>query len=265
DSTIESAETVPEVVPDVSADTAPETPDAVPDDGVEVEPDVATAVAILERMVSRPLTPTVRGGLDGVRVGVLARVGRLDATVQSAYEDSLRALERAGATLVECATDLHRTTASVSLLTMLRSSALLHADAVRAAPTAFGGEARALLTLGEPLAAYGELIASVRRTVAAQTAELFARERLDAFATPATPCVAPPRGAESVEIGGRSAPVAAGLGRDTGWARCTAMPAISGPARDAALPAGVQVMAPPQHDAVCVRLALVLEGALGGA
>ena len=224
--------------------------------------DVGTCVAILERMAAQPLTPQ-QGGLDGVRVGALSRVGRLDATVQRAYDDSLRALERAGATVVSCETSLHRAAASVSLLTMLRSSALQHAEDVRAAPSSFGGEARALLTLGEPLSAYGDLIDSVRAAVAVQTADLFARERLDAFMTPTTPCVAPKRGAESAEIAGRSEPVSAALVRYTGWAPVTAMPAISVPVGGRGLPAGVQVMAPPHHDALCVRLALALKRELG--
>ncbi|HLR83352.1 MAG TPA: amidase [Nocardioidaceae bacterium] len=242
----------------------------VPSDGVTpicpeqdvvgaLAPGVTTCVAMVERMLAKPLTPP-RAGLDGMRIGVLARVGSLDEAVQRAYDESLRDLERAGATLVECETKLHRMSASVSLLTMLRSSALQHAEAVRAAPLSFGGEARALLTLGESLAAYGELIDSMRRAVAAETAALYVRDGLDAFVTPTTPCVAPRRGAESVEFGGRSEPVSAALVRYTGWAPVTAMPAISVPVGTATLPAGIQIMAPPHHDATSVRVALALRG-----
>ena len=223
--------------------------------------DVGACVAILERMLDRPLaSPST--SLEGVRIGALARLGRLDPAVEHAYRASVRALERAGATIIECDTTLHRTSASVSLLTMLRSSALAHAEAVRAAPTAFGSEARALLTLGEALAEHGGLIDAARRTVGAETAQLFTSQGLDAFVTPTTPCVAPVRGAETVEIAGRTEPVSAALVRYTGWAPVTAMPAVNVPVRSHGLPAGVQIMAPPDHDSVCARLALALEGSL---
>ncbi|UYM07276.1 amidase [Solicola gregarius] len=228
--------------------------------------DVTTCLAMLEVLLGRSLRSDV-GDMAGVRIGVLERVGRLDPTVADAYHVALGALEAAGATVVECETSLHRSAAGNSLLTMLRSSALEHAEAVRAAPAAFGSEARALLTLGEPLAPYGELIDAARRAIAAETAALFTTRRLDAFLTPTTPCVAPVRGADQVEIDGRSEPVSAALVRYTGWAPVTAMPAVSVPVpprTPRALPAGVQIMAPPHHDAVCARLAYALERRLRG-
>ena len=221
--------------------------------------DVGACVAVLERLLDRPLTPTEPGPLHGVRVGVLARPGRLDPCVEHAYGAALEALARGGATIVECETKLPRTAASVSLLTMLRSSALLHAESVREAPTAYGSEARALLTLGTPLAAHGELVERARRSVTTATATLFRSERLDAFITPTTPCTAPRRGAETTDVGGCAEPVSAALVRYTGWAPVTAMPAVSVPVGAGRLPAGVQVMAPPHHEATCVRLALALE------
>lgn len=224
--------------------------------------DARTCAAMLEVLLGHELRA---GGADvgGVRIGVLARVGRLDPSVERAYRTGLEALSLAGATLVECDTAAYRRAASLSLLTMLRSSALLHAAAVRAAPLSFGSEARALLTLGEPLAMDGDLIDAARRTVATETAAVFAAHRLDAFVTPTVPCVAPMCGAEGVEIAGRSEPVSAALVRYTGWSPVTAMPAVSVPVRmPGELPAGVQIMAPPHHDAVCARLALVLESHL---
>jgi aspartyl-tRNA(Asn)/glutamyl-tRNA(Gln) amidotransferase subunit A len=142
---------------------------------------------------------------------------------------------------------------------MLRSSAEQHAAAVHADPAGFGGEARALLTLGEELERHAQLITGARKVLTAATAGLFADNQLDAFLTPTTPCVAPRRGVGTVEIADRAVPVSSALTRFTAWASVTGTPAISVPIQTSAAPVGAQVMAPPDGEAVCVGLALRIE------
>jgi Asp-tRNA(Asn)/Glu-tRNA(Gln) amidotransferase A subunit family amidase len=244
-----------------SVSTAGVTPLAPEQDVVgPVAGDVRTCLAMLEVLLGRPCTPRdlVPASL---RVGVLTRTGRLDPLVERAYTDVLAALQNAGVQLVPCDTPIARKAASISLLTMLLSSARIHAGAVHADPTAFGAEARALLTLGEQLADQSTTITSARHALRAHTAKLYADEELDAFITPTTPCTAPPRHDAVVDVGGRLEPVSAALTRFTAWSSVTAMPSISvpSPVPDGDMPVGVQVMAPPHHEHTCARIALIIE------
>ena len=223
--------------------------------------DVRTCIAMLEVLLDRDLGTDAdgTGAVRGLRIGVLQQTGRLDPAVAEAYHRTLADLERAGAHLVPCDTPLPRRAGSISLLTMLLSSAAQHAETVYADPTGFGGEARALLTIGDGLRPHAPLIRRARDALASQTARLFTGERLDAFLTPTTACTAPPRGADTVELAGHSEPVAAALTRFTAWASTTAMPAVSVPVPSPDLPIGVQVIAPPNREDVCVRVALTIE------
>jgi aspartyl-tRNA(Asn)/glutamyl-tRNA(Gln) amidotransferase subunit A len=233
--------------------------------------DVATCAVLLEALLGRrlqtdalPGVPAGRSG-DGVmpqplRVGVLARPGRLQADVERAFGDTVDHLRGHGVEIVQCETALLRQAGSVSLLTMLRSSAALHAEAARANPGGLGGGTRALLTVGEAITTHdAQVVCRARSVLVAQTARLFADNELDAFLTPTTPCTAPPRLADEVDIAGRLEPVSVALTRFTAWASVTSMPAVSVPVPSRGLPIGMQLMAPPSHDDVCVSLALTVE------
>lgn len=220
--------------------------------------DVATCVAMLEVLLGRGLGYAGRG-IDDLRIGVLAEPGRLEPEVRGAYEGAVETLRAAGATVVPYESTAHRRAASISLVTMLLSSARLHAAAVRADPAGFGGEARALLTVGDVRGADAAPAHAARAALRAETARMFRDARLDAFMTPTVPCTAPRRGADTVRIGERDEPVAAALTRFTAWASVAAMPAVSVPVPTRELPAAVQVMAPPHHEQICARLAHALQ------
>jgi Asp-tRNA(Asn)/Glu-tRNA(Gln) amidotransferase A subunit family amidase len=142
---------------------------------------------------------------------------------------------------------------------MLLESAEHHAEAVRATPEGFGGEARALLTLGSELTEHLETAARGQATVRRRTANLFIEHGLVGVVTPTTPVVAPPRDAAHVELAGRRVPVSVALTRFTAWASAAGLPAISVPVVGHGLPVGIQFMAPPAAEATCLALALVME------
>lgn len=221
--------------------------------------DVRTALAMLESLAGRAMTPP-DPDVEGLRIGVLARTGRLQPAVERACRDALERLEHAGAVLVPIETDVVRHSAGISLLTMLEASARLHAGSVRADPAGFGDEARALLTLGEPLEEHASLIVAGRAGIVDRTERLFSEHRIDAFMTPTTACTAPLRRAATVAVGGRDEPVSAALARFTAWASVTGMPALSLPvgADGHGMPIGIQVMAPPHHEPICALIALAL-------
>ncbi|MDN5894324.1 MAG: amidase [Nocardioides sp.] len=219
--------------------------------------DVATCAAMLAVMTERPLglNETVERPL---RVGVLRDPGRLDADVDAAYRRTLTSLARGGVEIVECETSLLRDSSALSVVTMLAESASLHGDAVRAAPHLFGGEARALLTLGANIPD-ADLLPRARRTLRHRTGNLFSHHRLDGFLTPTTSIVAPTRGAETVILGERRTPVATALSRYSAWSSATGWPAVSVPVQTGGLPVGMQFMTPPHREDRCLELAATLE------
>jgi aspartyl-tRNA(Asn)/glutamyl-tRNA(Gln) amidotransferase subunit A len=220
---------------------------------------VRTCTAMLEVLLGRGLG-THADGIHGLRLGVCKEPGPLDDLTKTAYHRVLASLERGGVEVIACETPLLRQSSSLSLLTMLLSSAAIHGPAVRANPTGFGPEARALLTIGDDLIEHEDLLRRARAAITNATARLFASVGLDAFVTPTTACTAPLKGARTVWIADRDVPVSAALTRFTAWASTTAMPAISVPAPGtSALPVGIQIMAPPGREDICVRLALFVE------
>ena len=224
--------------------------------------DVRTCAAMLEALLGRPF-PLNSAGVSGLRLGVLSEPGPLDEQTAEAYAAALRDLEENGAEIVPCRTPLIREAGGVSLLTMLQESADLYADVVDADPERFGGEARALLTLGRSLQDRAKALARARMRLMAATTQLFAEHRLDAFLTPTTASVAPPRNAATVSLDGRKVPVATALARFTGWAATTGFPAISAPGPGPGLPVGLQVMARPMREDLCLRIAGAFESFSG--
>jgi aspartyl-tRNA(Asn)/glutamyl-tRNA(Gln) amidotransferase subunit A len=222
--------------------------------------DVRTCTEMAEVLLGRALAPDTTGDLRGIRLGILREAGPLDRPTAAAYDAVLRGLRDRGAELVPCPTSLPREAGGVSLLTMLQESAALHAETVEAGPERFGGEARALLTLGRSLQGRASALGRARVRLAAATLQLYAEHRLDGFVTPTTACVAPPRGASSVALDGRQIPVATALTRFTAWAATTGFPALSVPApAPGALPVGLQVMARPGHEELCLGVAAAAE------
>lgn len=269
-----------------SLDTAGVTPLAPEQDVVgAMALDVATCTAILEVLLDRPLHPGnprevpgdgrsagSRAFGQGMRVGTLSRLGRLDPVVEAAFIETVAGLRETGVEVVECDTVLARQAGSISLLTMLQSSARLFAKRVHEDPGGFGSQVRALLTVGEGISVdEAKVLCDARAALVARTAQLFTVNEIDAFLTPTTPCAAPPRFVDDIELAGRTEPVSGALTRFTAWASATSMPAVtvpvSGPVSGPigslvatpALPLGMQVMAPPGHEDICVRLAFAIQ------
>jgi Asp-tRNA(Asn)/Glu-tRNA(Gln) amidotransferase A subunit family amidase len=224
--------------------------------------DLATCAAMLEVLLDRPLALD-QDVVPRLRVGALASPGRVDAETATAYDETVRRLQDAGVEVVRCETDLVHRSGGVSTLAMMLESAAEHAGAVHADPSAFGGEARALLTLGTGLGDQREPLLRARQVLRSRTRELFARLRIDAMLTPATACVAPLRESRTVRLGDREVPVATALSRFTAWASATGLPAISVPVPTPGLPVGMQLMAREHDEDVCLLLAGVVGPAMG--
>lgn len=223
--------------------------------------DAATCAAVFKALLGGPLSALPDRGA-GLRVGVHPDPGPMDEAVAEAYSRSLQALQRADVELVECPAVPVREAGALSVVTMLVESAAAHAATAHADPHGFGSEARALLTLAEDFVSdqIADLLHRARTSLRHDTAALYHRARIDAFLTPTTPCVAPRRDTTHVRMAGRTVPVSAALSRHTAWAAAIGWPAISVPVSTPGhLPAGMQLMASPHHEHVCLGLGELLE------
>ena len=80
---------------------------------------------------------------------------------------------------------------------------------------------------------------------------------------PATPCTAPAIGSDWIEINGMKLPARASMGLLTQPVSCIGLPVCAVPVwgAHASLPIGVQIIAAPWREDLCLRVAQVLEHA----
>ena len=130
----------------------------------------------------------------------------------------------------------------------------------------FGPSSRARLVAGSLIPASWVMQAQrVRRHAYAQAMDLF--ERFDLLIAAASPAVAPRVGQESLLINGRSIPTKAGLGVLTQPISCIGLPVCTVPVwpgegespEERALPVGVQLIAAPWREGLCLAAARALE------
>lgn len=217
--------------------------------------------------IARDVEPTVDGlarGVDDLSVAV----------VGGWFEDQAGADARAAVATVADAlkasaevvwTDAEAARAAAFVITSAQGGAL-HLPTLRTRYADFEPRSRDRLVAGALLpAAWVARAQRVRRVAAASAAKLF--ERFDVLVCAATPCAAPPIGAETIEIGGRRLPARAHLGVLTQPWSAIGVPVATVPlfgvtrGPDGHLPIGVQLVAAPWREDVVLRVAQALEDA----
>jgi len=192
-------------------------------------------------------------GVSGMRVGVLGEDGAGRALASSealeAWRASLRALEDAGARLVDVDLAEMAMLRAVNFLILSVEAATYHAPGLRGRYGDYGEPCRSRLLTGFAYDA-GDYVQAqrVRRGVRLRWGALF--ERVDVLSTPSQPDVAPPLGdIASVKF---TSPFNA-----MGW------PAISVPfgSGSGRLPLATQLVAAPGREATLLRVAGALERA----
>lgn len=222
--------------------------------------DVSLCLRLFSLLAARPVAapvPEVRG----LRVGVLA-TGPVQPGVAEQVERAVDLLAAEGARPVPVAVAETGWAAAVSLLVMLHASARLWAPAVVDHPEQWGSAARVLLTLGTELDDRDATMARQgARAVRGALARCFAEASLDALVLPATPCTAPRREDDTVDLDGRPQLVAAALSRYACLGAVTGAPALSVPCGvdGSGLPVGLQVLGPPRSEALLGRVAATVE------
>jgi AtzE family amidohydrolase len=140
----------------------------------------------------------------------------------------------------------------------------LHREKLKTRYEAFEPASRDRLVAGSLIPASWLIAAQrVRRQVHAGALKLF--ERFDLLLAAAAPVCAPLIGTEHLEINGRRVPTRASLGLLTQPISCIGLPACSAPvwpdAEGDALPIGVQLIAAPWREDLCLAAASALEAA----
>jgi amidase/aspartyl-tRNA(Asn)/glutamyl-tRNA(Gln) amidotransferase subunit A len=216
--------------------------------------------------VPRPVEPTaplLARGTEGLRIGVLGGWFRHMATAPA-----LAAVDRVAAALGATGTvewpEVDRARTAAFLVTNAEGAALHLAD-LRTRAQDFDPLTRDRFLAGALLpAAWVVQAQRVRRWFAQRVAESFAG--VDLVLAPATPCTAPAIGTEWLEVAGLRLPARASMGLLTQPVSCIGLPVCTVPVWgcDPAaphLPIGVQLIAAPWREDLCLRAAHALQAA----
>ena len=202
--------------------------------------------------------PCVEDGIEGLRIGVLGGYFR-----DNAGPEAWAALERMAAALPIIGTskllDAVLVRQAAYIVTAVEGAAL-HLGRLRTRAAEFDPEVRDRLIAGALVP--GSLYVAAqryRRAARERTMPLFGQ--FDALLAPSTPTAAPPLGAKVLRLGGQDLPLRASIGLLTQPLSCLGLPVAAVPVAGPGLPLGVQIVAAPWREDVCLRIAAHLERA----
>ena len=197
-------------------------------------------------------------GIGGLRVGVLGGYFRDNAGPEAwaALERAAAALPGTGAAEWPGAALARQAAYVVSAV----EGAALHLGRLQTRAAEFDPEVRDRLIAGA-LVPGSLYVAAQRQRRAARNAMLPLFDRFDALLAPSTPCPAPPLGAKTLQLGGEELPLRATVGLLAQPFSCLGLPVAAVPVVGPGLPLGVQIVAAPWREDVCLRVAAHLEQA----
>ena len=200
-------------------------------------------------------------GTAGLRVGVLGGWFRGMALTDATAAVDAVALALGTTRLVEWP-EVDRARAAAFIVTCGEGAAL-HLDDLRQRAADFDPMTRDRFLANALIpAAWLVQAQRVRHWFARRVARVF--ETVDVLVAPATPCVAPPIGTEWLDIGGQRLPARASMGLLTQPVSCIGLPVVTVPlwglsASAPHMPIGVQLIAAPWREDLCLRVAARLE------
>ena len=209
----------------------------------------------------RPMEPTearLRHPIPGIRIAIAAGYFAGDSVAQAHVAHVARALDASRLVTIP---DAAAARAAAFLITMAEGAAL-HLDRLRTRPDDFDPAVRDRLFAGAMLpAVWVQRAQKVRRVFRDRLLKLF--DDVDAIIAPATPMTAPRIGQKTASFGGVELPLRPHLGVFTQPISFAGLPVASVPVwlQDASLPMGVQIIAPPWREDICLRIAHQLEQA----
>jgi aspartyl-tRNA(Asn)/glutamyl-tRNA(Gln) amidotransferase subunit A len=209
-----------------------------------------------------PVLPRLAAGPRGLRVGVLggwfeANAGREAAQAVASAADALGGDCR----IVPLRLDAAEAGRAAAYLITSSEGAAFHIERLRSRAAEFDPDTRDRFLAGAMLpAAWVTRAHRVRRWWLAQALAAF--RTVDVLLAPATPTSAPPIGAKTLVLDGRTVPLRPSLGLLAQPFSCIGLPVVTAPVfTPGRLPLGVQIVAPPWHEERCLRVAAALEAA----
>ena len=210
------------------------------------------------KRANEPTVARIRHPVPGLRIAVAGDYFLGSAEAQAHVQKVAKALD---ATKVVAIPDAQAARAAAFLITMAEGAAL-HLDRLRDRPDDFDPDARDRLLAGSMLpAVWVEKAQKLRRAYREKVLQLF--DSVDAILAPATPMKAPLIGQKTALFGGIEMPVRPNMGIFTQPISFIGLPVAAVPVwlDGEALPLGVQVIAAPWREDICLRVAHQLEAA----
>ena len=209
----------------------------------------------------RPMEPTearLRHAIPGIRIAIATGYFAGDARVQAHVMHVAKALE---ATRLVTLPDAQAARAAAFIITMAEGAAL-HLDRLRERPQDFDPEVRDRLFAGTMMpAAWVQRAQKLRRVFRDKVLPLFGD--VDAILAPTVPMHAPKIGQKTANFGGIDMPIRPNLGIFTQPISFIGLPVVNVPVwlPNEPLPMGVQIIAAPWREDICLRIAHQLEQA----
>jgi len=210
------------------------------------------------KRVNEPTSARLKLPIPGLRIAVAGDYFLGTSEVQAQVQKVAKTLE---VTKTVTLPDAQAARAAAFLITMAEG-ATLHLDRLRERPDDFDPEVRDRLLAGTMLpAVWVERAQKLRRVFRDRVLKLF--DGVDAILAPATPMKAPLLGQKTAMFGGVELPVRPNLGIFTQPISFIGLPVVTVPVWQYGedLPLGVQVIAAPWREDVCLRIAHQLETA----
>ncbi len=211
---------------------------------------------VCARRAVEPTLPSLDAGIAGLRVAVagghFATAGMPEA--EAAVGAAARALGASEVVAVEGAAEAR---AAAFLITNAESAAF-HLERLRSRADDFDPDTRDRFIAGALLPASWLVEAQrVRRWFHDRAMALFSA--VDLIVAPATPCTAPAIGQKFMPLKGEGVEVRPNLGLFTQPLSCIGLPVAAVPIRTGPMPIGVQIVAAPWREDLCLRAAQHLE------
>ncbi|AMJ60704.1 AtzE family amidohydrolase [Bosea sp. PAMC 26642] len=202
-----------------------------------------------------PTLPSLAQGVGGLRIALAGGYFDTDGMPEAAEAVSLVAQALGASGRIELAgADIAR---AAAFLITNGESAAFHLERLKSRADDFDPETRDRFLAGamQPTAWYIQA-QRARHWFHGQMMRVFAD--VDLIIAPATPCPAPLVGQKTLELRGESVPLRPNLGLFTQPISCIGLPVAAVPVFGAGLPIGVQVIAAPWREDLCLRAAFAL-------
>ncbi|WP_291955734.1 AtzE family amidohydrolase [Chelatococcus sp.] len=203
-----------------------------------------------------PVSPRLAKGVAGLRVAVAGGHFATEGMPEAAA--AVGAVARALAATRTIALDGAPIARAAAFLITNAESSTLHLGRLRERADDFDPDTRDRFLAGAMLPAAWYIQAQrARRWFHDEMMRAF--EEVDLIIAPATPCPAPPIGQKTLELRGEILPLRPSLGIFTQPISCVGLPVAAVPITGGELPIGVQLIAPPWREDICLTAAYILQ------